>query len=77
MFSVYSSGETVFAKVRRLSGGKGEILINNILGQKVFSANIFEAGSYEYNPVINRGIYIVTFISGNERYSQKIYIGGR
>jgi hypothetical protein len=77
MITVYNSGGIIKALVRRLAGDRSEIVISNILGQKVFSAKIYETGSYEFTPAVNRGVYIVTFISGNERFSQKLFIGGR
>ena len=77
MFSVYTTGGIVKAVINRLSGEKGDITIYNILGQPVFTARITETGNFEFTPSINNGIYIVTFVSGNERFSQKLLIGKR
>jgi len=77
MFKVFNSNGVLKVVVTRLPGGKGDLLIFNILGQQVFSSKIYETGSYDYSPAVNEGIYIVTFVSGKERISQKLYIGAK
>jgi hypothetical protein len=77
MFKVFNSNGVLKVVVTRLPGGKGDMTVFNILGQQVFSSKIYETGSYDYSPGVNEGIYIVTFVSGKERISQKLYIGAK
>jgi hypothetical protein len=77
MFSAYYSKGVVKAAVKRLNDNTGIITMHNIIGKLVYTLKIYENGNYEFSPSVPDGIYILTFVSGNERYSQKLYIGGR
>ena len=58
-----------------MDGSNGELDIFNVLGQKVFTTKIYETGTYEFSPAVNSGIYIVTFVSGGQHFTQKLFIG--
>ncbi len=73
-FSVYVSGNKLYAEINSLSGKEGMLKISNISGQSVFAEQIYENGHYKFNLSLNDGIYVVTFITGDFRYSQKIIV---
>jgi hypothetical protein len=50
----------------------GTLEIKNILGQALFVYKIDEPGYHEFNPILKTGIYIVTFSSGKNKFSEKI-----
>jgi len=57
-----------------LHGGYGTIRIYNLTGQILFLEKVYETGFHEFKPGVKDGIYIVSFISGTERISKKIFI---
>lgn len=75
IFTIYSSKGIVRAQIGRLTNDRGNIVLTNLMGQKVWSEEIYETGIHEFNPSLNSGIYIATFVSGNTRLSKKLYIG--
>lgn len=57
-----------------LPGSKGIIFIRNIAGQTVFVKEIYEGGSYEFNPQLKNGIYIVSLLSESMLKSKKLFL---
>ena len=74
MFRVYCSGGILMAEINLKNMYRGTFLITNLTGQQVFIKTIPEAGYYQFNPELVPGIYIVTFISGTEKISGKVFI---
>jgi hypothetical protein len=74
LFSIYCSHGVLKVEINILSGKDGTLMISNLIGQIIFLAKVYERGYHEYYPGIKDGIYIVSFISGNNRSSKKIFI---
>jgi hypothetical protein len=77
IFRIYSNKGILKAEIFRLAGNKGKLVIYNLLGQPVFTERISETGYFEFYPSLKSGIYIVSFDSGGERVSRKLFIEGR
>lgn len=73
-FKVYTSGGVLFADINCVSGTSGLLTINNLTGQAIYNTKVYTNGHFEYNPMVPDGIYIVSFVSGNFRATQKIYL---
>jgi hypothetical protein len=71
---IYSFDEYVY--VRNLSGGntKGEILIYDQLGRKVFIGKLQDIVLNKYLPDVNEGYYMVRVVTLDNSYTQKVYI---
>jgi len=52
----------------------GNLVITNLLGQTVFTKEIFDSGYYEFDLALKSGFYIISIINGNQRISRKIII---
>jgi fibronectin-binding autotransporter adhesin len=74
MFSVYSSHGVLKTEINILSGKEGTLKITNLTGQTIYLAKVYDQGYHEFNPGIKDGIYIVSYITGNKRFSKKIFI---
>ncbi|MGE5420983.1 MAG: hypothetical protein ACM3UT_12405, partial [Chloroflexota bacterium] len=76
-FLVYSFKGNVHAEINCLSGREGTLTISNLTGQAVYNMKIYANGSYEFDPALKDGVYIVSFVSGKFRNSEKIFVKGR
>jgi hypothetical protein len=76
-FNVYYSRDILHAEINCLSGNKGILRVDNLMGQTVFLTTVFENGHHEFNPTVMDGIYVVSLVTGNTRISQKITIQNR
>jgi hypothetical protein len=74
IFSIYSSQGLLKTEINQLNGPDGALIINNLLGQTLFSVKVYETGYHEFSPGIKDGIYIATLISGNTKISKKLFI---
>lgn len=74
LLSVYYSYGVMKAEINLLNGKDGVLLITNFYGQTISSDKIYEAGYHELQHNLEKGLYIVTFISGNVKSSKKIFI---
>jgi hypothetical protein len=54
----------------------GTFVIGNLTGQVLFNKKLFSGGRYEFSPGVKTGIYIITFVSGNTRISERLFIQG-
>ena len=77
LFTIYSSHGILKAEINSLPGEDGTLMIYNLTGQTIFMKRVYEPGYHEFNPGINEGIYIVSYISGTKRSSKKIFIQNR
>lgn len=73
-FTVYAYHGILNVDVDLPEGENGTLTLFNIIGQAVFTDKIYETGHYEFNPGVKDGVYIVTFVAGNKRISEKIII---
>lgn len=73
LFTVYCSHGILKFLFSLDQGKKGMLSVHNITGQLVGTKEIMYSGHYEYNPGFSDGIYIVTFTTGNQRSSKKIF----
>ncbi|MFO7574374.1 MAG: DUF2341 domain-containing protein, partial [Bacteroidales bacterium] len=73
-FFVYQSGGVIRARISGIVNNRGTLMINNLMGQRMFVSTVYEDGYHEITPVLKSGIYIVSFVTGNRRVSQKIFI---
>jgi hypothetical protein len=77
LFNIYSSHGILKADIFSLPGGNGILRLFDLTGQLIFIRNIYAPGHYEFNPAINEGIYIASYISGSKRSIKKIFIQNR
>lgn len=77
LFRIYSSHGTLKAEINSLPGEDGILRLYSLTGQLIFIRNIYAPGHYEFNPAINEGIYIASYISGSKRSTKKIFIQNR
>jgi hypothetical protein len=74
-FRVYSSHGKVIADIVSGQAG-GTIMIGNLTGQVFLTQKVHADGRYEFSPGVKTGIYIITYISGNRRISERLFIEG-
>jgi hypothetical protein len=74
LFSIYSSNGILKLEIYSLSGADGTLMICDLTGQILSIKKFYEPGYYEFNPGLINGIYIVSFLSGTKRSSEKIFI---
>jgi len=72
-FKMYMANGKLNVIVKTLAGGTGIIRIYNLTGQILFIDRIYAPGHYEFEPGLKDGMYIVSFITGKELRSKKIY----
>jgi hypothetical protein len=72
---VYSSRGKVIADIVCNPDG-GTFVIGNLTGQVLFNKKLYSGGRYEFSPGVKTGIYIITFVSGNSRISERLFIQG-
>ncbi|MCJ7449163.1 MAG: DUF2341 domain-containing protein, partial [Bacteroidales bacterium] len=77
LIRIYSSHGVLKAEIKSLPGEDGILRLYNLTGQVIFMKNVHAPGYYEFNPVINDGIYIVSYISGTITSTKKIFIQNR
>jgi hypothetical protein len=77
LFSIYWSDGLLKAEINILNGNEGTLMIHNLTGQMLFLEKIYKTGYHEFNPLVQDGIYIVTYFSGTQRSSIKIFIHKR
>jgi hypothetical protein len=73
-FKIYSSEGILKTEINLSDNETGTLTIWNLKGQVLFKNKIYKTGYYEYNPAIEDGIYIATFISGFRKVSKKLSI---
>jgi fibronectin-binding autotransporter adhesin len=74
VFNAYSSGDVLYIDLFLLSGGKGEVVVTNLAGQKILSQKISGFGLHEIPAPWITGVYIVSFVSNGQINSKKIFI---
>ncbi len=77
LFSVYCSKGILKTTIDNIYGGEGLIRLYNLTGQIMFLQKIYDKGYYELSPGVKDGIYVISYSSGPERVSKKIYIHNR
>jgi hypothetical protein len=77
LFSIYCSHGILKLEINTLPGADGILTISNLTGQILLIKKYYEPGYYEFNPGLNNGIYLCSFISGPKRSSKKIFIQNR
>ncbi|HZM12633.1 MAG TPA: T9SS type A sorting domain-containing protein [Bacteroidales bacterium] len=75
IFSAYESSGKVKATVNTISGGEGVITIYDMTGRPLYIKKVYETGYYEFDPGVRQGIYIIGFITGNQRCTLKLILG--
>jgi hypothetical protein len=75
IFSAYESSGKVKATVNTISGGEGVITIYDMAGRPLYIKKVYETGYYEFDPGVSQGIYIIGFITGNQRCTLKLILG--
>ena len=73
-FLVYSSGGKLIVSFTGTEGEKGDMVINNMIGQELWRKQIIGTGIHEFDPQLKTGVYIVSFYSGKDIYSKKVLI---
>jgi len=74
LFGVYCYHGILKLKINTLPATEGTLIISNLTGQMLLIKKYYEPGYYEFNPGVKNGVYIVSFLSGTKRSSQKIFI---
>lgn len=72
-FRAYSSQGKIIADIY-CGTSTGTVKISNLTGQVVLTEKIYSEGRYEFSPGVKTGIYIITYVSGNRRISQRLFI---
>jgi hypothetical protein len=75
IFTAYVSAGIVKAEVNALSGREGVITVYGLNGQTLYITKVYETGHYEFDPGVRRGIYIISFITGNQKCDIKLMLG--
>ncbi len=73
-FIVYSADGIIKTQIKGIVNNEGTLVVTNLSGQTLFISKIYEDGYHEFDPAVKSGIYIVTFSTGNNRISKKIFI---
>ncbi len=74
LFSVYSSNGILKAQINTITKNRGRLVIYNLTGQVILIREIYETGYLELNPGVSEGIYIISYTTGLNRSSKKIFI---
>jgi len=75
IFSAYESAGKIKATVNAISGGQGVITIYDMTGRSLYIKKVYETGYYEFDPGVSQGIYIIGFVTGNQRCTLKLILG--
>lgn len=76
-FKAWFSGDVLNLQIYHIDGGSGSLRLFNLSGKQMLVKRIEEPGTYELNPALTDGIYILTMDSGRFRSSRKIIKTGR
>jgi hypothetical protein len=76
-FNVYSSRNRLFIYIDQPSGEKTDLVIHNMLGQKILHRQLTGNGYQEMDLDVNTGIYIVSLSSAKGVYSKKVFINNQ
>jgi hypothetical protein len=74
LFSIYYSKGVLKVNISSLQGGEGSLVLINLLGQTLFTNEVYGEGYHEFIISLQDGIYIATYISGTKKSSKKIFI---
>jgi fibronectin-binding autotransporter adhesin len=74
LFSIYSSNGILKAQINTISGDRGRLVVYNLTGQVLFIKEVYEKGYLEFKPGVLEGIYIITYTTGTNRSSKKVFI---
>jgi len=74
-FTAYSTKGKMYIILNFLSGGEGDVMITNMLGQVMLRQHVAGYGSHEFNAPWSTGIYIVSFISKGNKHAKKVFLG--
>lgn len=74
-FLLYSTGSKIIAEINCIENRDGTLTVNSLTGHALFIEKVNENGHHEFHPEVLNGIYIVSFVSGKFRTSQKLFIG--
>jgi len=77
LFSAYSSHGILRLNIKSIYGGEGRIMLQNLAGQVLLTEEYYTPGNYELNHSLKSGIYIVSFTSGLQKASKKIFVESR
>lgn len=72
--NVYWSHGILRAEIILPDSIKGVLSICNLNGQILFNQKIYISGSYEFQPLLKNGIYIISFIYQDKKVSKRILI---
>ncbi|HEY3371327.1 MAG TPA: Calx-beta domain-containing protein [Prolixibacteraceae bacterium] len=72
LFTLSRSGDLLLVKVNLGSNVKGNLLVTNLLGQKLMQRAVVGNETVEINPSVSTGVYVITLISGKLTHSEKI-----
>ncbi len=72
-FNIYSYHSTLFVRINSFSIKEGWLSIFNLSGQLLYKYKINSAGEYQFNPVLNEGLYIISFTYGTNKITRKLY----
>ena len=72
-FRVYSGHGVLKADIILEPDNYGDIEVCNLTGQIVFRRAVYSSGNYEFHPLLNNGIIIVSLKTNKGRISKKIY----
>ena len=75
IFSAYKSSGMVKATVNTISGSEGVITIYDMAGRPLYIKKVYGTGYYEFDPGVRQGIYIISYITGNQRCTLKLILG--
>jgi hypothetical protein len=75
IFSAYESSGKIKVTVNTISGGEGVITIYDMAGRPLYIKKVYETGYYEFDPGVSQGIYIIGYITGNQRCTLKLILG--
>ncbi|MBE0675109.1 MAG: DUF2341 domain-containing protein [Bacteroidales bacterium] len=76
-FFAYYSGGMLVAEVSFMEAEAGTLTVHNLQGQLLFTRKVFEPGRHEFTGISGNGIYVVSFVTGKTRLSQKLFIYSR
>ena len=72
--SAYAAGGNLYVTLNLLTGEKGELVVRNTIGQKVFNTNLAGFGKHTISQPFASGIYIVSFAGVRGVVTQKVFI---
>jgi hypothetical protein len=75
LFHAWMSEGIVKVRIGSVEGDRGTVSLYNMSGMQVYSETVYETGDYNLSVRLMKGVYIITYTTGNRQRSIKLVQG--